>query len=152
MREGRLIFDNLKKCIAYVLSSNIPEIIPFLLLIAIKIPIALETVMILFIDLGKYIILIVTVGTDIAPAVALAYEDGESFIMQMKPRARDDHLVGFKLMINAYGTIGIFETISAFFAFFWLFNDWGISNITIIMLRVHSIDAFGIRIRFSIPL
>lgn len=71
IREGRLIFDNLKKCIAYVLSSNIPEIIPFLLFIAIKIPIALETVMILFIDLG----------TDIAPAIALAYEDGEAFIM-----------------------------------------------------------------------
>lgn len=71
IREGRLIFDNLKKCIAYVLSSNIPEIIPFLLFIAIKIPIALETVMILFIDLG----------TDIAPAIALAYEDGEEFIM-----------------------------------------------------------------------
>jgi len=53
VREGRLIFDNLKKCIAYVLSSNIPEIVPFLLFIAIKIPIALETVMILFIDLGN---------------------------------------------------------------------------------------------------
>jgi len=53
IREGRLIFDNLKKCIAYVLSSNIPEIVPFLLFIAIKIPLAIEIIMILFIDLGK---------------------------------------------------------------------------------------------------
>ncbi len=60
IREGRLIFDNLKKCIAYVLSSNIPEIIPFLLFIVIKIPLAIETIMILFIDLGKnYINLII---------------------------------------------------------------------------------------------
>jgi sodium/potassium-transporting ATPase subunit alpha len=33
VEEGRLIFDNLKKSIAYTLSSNIPEIAPFLLFI-----------------------------------------------------------------------------------------------------------------------
>ena len=57
-------FDNLKKFITYVLASNVPEIIPFLLFIAMKIPLGLETIMILFID----------VGTDLAPAVSLAYE------------------------------------------------------------------------------
>jgi sodium/potassium-transporting ATPase subunit alpha len=31
IEEGRLIFDNLKKSIAYTLSSNIPEITPFIL-------------------------------------------------------------------------------------------------------------------------
>jgi sodium/potassium-transporting ATPase subunit alpha len=30
VEEGRLIFDNLKKSIAYTLTSNIPEISPFL--------------------------------------------------------------------------------------------------------------------------
>ena len=111
IREGRQIFENLKKCIAYVLSSNIPEIVPFLLFIAIKIPLSIETVMILFIDLG----------TDILPAVSLAYEETESFIMQKPPRNKDDHLVGAKMMINAYGTIGIFQTIAAYFTFFWVF-------------------------------
>merc|ERR1711911_194534 len=33
VEEGRLIFDNLKKSIAYTLTSNIPEISPFLLLL-----------------------------------------------------------------------------------------------------------------------
>lgn len=33
VEEGRLIFDNLKKSIAYTLSSNIPEIAPFLFFI-----------------------------------------------------------------------------------------------------------------------
>merc|ERR1712227_638772 len=51
VEEGRLIFDNLKKSIAYTLASNIPEITPFLALICLKIPIPLETVMILCIDL-----------------------------------------------------------------------------------------------------
>jgi sodium/potassium-transporting ATPase subunit alpha len=32
--EGRLLFDNLQKCCVYVLTSNIPEILPFLVFIA----------------------------------------------------------------------------------------------------------------------
>merc|ERR1712048_5762 len=38
VEEGRLIFDNLKKSIAYTLSSNIPEIAPFLCFITARIP------------------------------------------------------------------------------------------------------------------
>jgi sodium/potassium-transporting ATPase subunit alpha len=30
VEQGRVIFDNLKKSITYTLSSNIPELIPFL--------------------------------------------------------------------------------------------------------------------------
>lgn len=60
--EGRLIFDNLKKSIAYTLSSNIPEILPFLLFIVTMIPLPLSTVLILAIDLG----------TDMVPAISMA--------------------------------------------------------------------------------
>lgn len=41
VEEGRLIFDNLKKSIAYTLTSNIPEISPFLLFILADIPLPL---------------------------------------------------------------------------------------------------------------
>jgi sodium/potassium-transporting ATPase subunit alpha len=58
------------------LSSNIPELIPFLAFIALDIPIAITTIMIIFID----------VGTDIYPAIALAYEASEDLIMSRKPR------------------------------------------------------------------
>lgn len=50
--SGRLIFDNLKKSIAYTLTSNIPEISPFLLFIIASVPLPLGTVTILCIDLG----------------------------------------------------------------------------------------------------
>ena len=49
---GRLIFDNLKKSIAYTLTSNIPEISPFLVFILADIPLPLGTITILCIDLG----------------------------------------------------------------------------------------------------
>lgn len=52
VEEGRLIFDNLKKSIAYTLTSNIPEISPFLAFILCDVPLPLGTVTILCIDLG----------------------------------------------------------------------------------------------------
>lgn len=84
VEEGRLIFDNLKKSIAYTLTSNIPEISPFLFFIMLSIPLPLGTVTILFIDLG----------TDLWPAISLAYEKAESDIMQRLPRdPKGDRLV-----------------------------------------------------------
>merc|ERR1719284_770435 len=52
VEEGRLIFDNLKKSIAYTLTSNIPELVPFLALMTVGIPLPLGTITILAIDLG----------------------------------------------------------------------------------------------------
>ena len=52
IEEGRLIFDNIKKSIDYTLTSNIPEIAPFLMFIIANIPLPLGTVTILCIDLG----------------------------------------------------------------------------------------------------
>ena len=76
VEEGRIIFDNLKKSIAYILSSNIPEIAPFLLFQTAAVPLPLSTVMILLVDLG----------TDLAPTISMAYEGRESDIMERKPR------------------------------------------------------------------
>ena len=74
--SGRLIFDNLKKSIAYTLTSNIPEISPFLVFILADVPLPLGTITILCIDLG----------TDLVPAISLAYEQAESDIMKRAPR------------------------------------------------------------------
>lgn len=61
VEEGRLIFDNLKKSIAYTLTSNIPEISPFLAFILCDIPLPLGTVTILCIDLGTDMVNIFTI-------------------------------------------------------------------------------------------
>lgn len=41
IEEGRRIFDNLKKSIAYTLASNVPEILPFLAFVLLNIPLPL---------------------------------------------------------------------------------------------------------------
>lgn len=85
--QGRRIFDNLKKSIAYTLASNIPELLPFLMYIVVGCPLFLGTIAILCIDLG----------TDIVPAVAFAYEEAETDIMQRMPRdPHRDRLVTIK--------------------------------------------------------
>ena len=100
VEEGRLIFDNLKKSIAYTLTSNIPEISPFLLFILADVPLPLGTVTILCIDLG----------TDMVPAISMAYEFAESDIMKRQPRNPfTDKLVNERLISMAYGQIGMIQ-------------------------------------------
>merc|ERR1719290_496744 len=109
VEEGRLIFDNLKKSIAYTLTSNIPEISPFLLFICIDIPLPLGTITILCIDLG----------TDMVPAISLAYERAEADIMKRQPRDPvRDKLVNERLISLAYGQIGMIQASAGFFVYF----------------------------------
>ncbi|KAK0397103.1 hypothetical protein QR680_001983 [Steinernema hermaphroditum] len=116
VEEGRLIFDNLKKSIAYTLTSNIPEISPFLTFILFGIPLPLGTVTILCIDLG----------TDLWPAISLAYEEAESDIMKRKPRdSKHDKLVNERLISVAYGQIGMMQAVAGFFAYAVIMADNG---------------------------
>jgi sodium/potassium-transporting ATPase subunit alpha len=63
--------------------------------------------------------LVICVGTDMAPAIALAYENGELDIMERMPRnAKRDHLVNTKLIAFSYMQIGCFETSGAMLTYF----------------------------------
>ena len=116
VEEGRLIFDNLKKSIAYTLSSNIPEIAPFLSFITVDIPLPLSTVLILCIDLG----------TDMVPAISMAWETAEADIMKRKPRDQNvDRLVTKKLICFAYLQIGIIQAMAGFYSYLVVLSDYG---------------------------
>jgi sodium/potassium-transporting ATPase subunit alpha len=116
IEEGRLIFVNLKKSIAYTLTSNIPEIVPFLCQIILQIPNALTTIMILCIDLG----------TDLLPAISFSYEVPESDIMRIPPRDRAvNKLVTWQLISWSYLQIGIIQAFAAYTAYFFVFDHYG---------------------------
>jgi len=116
VEEGRLIFDNLKKSIAYTLTSNIPEISPFLFFILCDVPLPLGTVTILCIDLG----------TDMVPAISMAYEKAESDIMKRPPRNPfTDKLVNERLISMAYGQIGMIQASAGFFVYFVIMAENG---------------------------
>lgn len=116
VEEGRLIFDNLKKSIAYTLTSKIPEMSPFLLFILLDIPLALGTVTILCIDLG----------TDMVPAISMAYEGAESDIMKCPPRNPfTDKLVNERLISMAYGQIGMIQAVAGFYTYLVILGENG---------------------------
>merc|ERR1712055_206184 len=124
--EGRLIFDNLKKSIAYTLTSNIPEISPFLLFILADVPLPLGTVTILCIDLG----------TDMVPAISMAYEFAESDIMKRQPRNPfTDKLVNERLISMAYGQIGMIQASAGFFVYFVIMCENGFWPSTLLGIR-----------------
>lgn len=92
VEEGRKIFDNLKKTIVYLLTSNVTEIFPFLAQLIFFLPL----------PLSNMLMLCICVGTDILPALSLAYEGAELDIMTRRPRTKDEHLVTLKLLTHAY--------------------------------------------------
>jgi len=127
VEEGRLIFDNLKKSIAYTLTSNIPEITPFLVFMCFSVPLPLGTVTILCIDLG----------TDLLPAISLAYEQAESDIMKRNPRNKfTDKLVNERLISMAYGQIGMIQALAGFVCYVIVLMQNGFLPGDLIGLRV----------------
>lgn len=115
VEEGRTIFDNIKKFIAYILTSNIPEILPFIAFVLIDAPLALTVVLILAIDLG----------TDLLPALGLGAEKPESDVMKNRPRPRGERLLTRNLLFMSYGVVGMIQAAAGFFSFFVILYDGG---------------------------
>jgi len=108
VEEGRTVFNNIKKFIAYILTSNVPEILPFIAFVMLGIPLPLTVVLILSIDLG----------TDLLPALGLGVETPEDDVMNMPPRKRDERLLSGKLLFMSYGIIGMLQAAAGFFSYF----------------------------------
>ncbi|OQR92998.1 sodium/potassium-transporting ATPase subunit alpha [Achlya hypogyna] len=118
VEEGRIIFDNLKKSIAYALAANIPELVPVLLNVIINIPLPLTALLMIAICLG----------TDMVPAISMAYEGAENDIMLRPPRnAAVDRLVTRKLITFSYLMMGIIEAFAGMFCYFTVMNSYGYS-------------------------
>jgi magnesium-transporting ATPase (P-type) len=110
VEEGRAIYENIRKFLTYILASNVPEIVPFLLTAQINIPLALGVAQILAIDLG----------TDLLPALALGTELPEHETMQTPPRARRRPLVDNGLLARAFWVGGL-ETVLCYAAFYLVY-------------------------------
>jgi sodium/potassium-transporting ATPase subunit alpha len=113
IREGRLLFDNIMNTIAYTLTHLWPEVMPTLLNIAFDLPLAMASLPVLGIDCG----------TELAPAIALAYEKAEDDVMLRKPRdSKKDRLVTLRLMSYSYAQCGVVEFLVAWLGFMLVFR------------------------------
>ena len=115
IEEGRAVFDNIRRFVTYILASNIPQIIPFILFSIYKIPLPLTVMQILAIDLG----------TDLVPALALGTEAPAPGVMQRAPRPKKERLLNWKVLARAYGFLGPIEAAAGFGAFYFMFYQNG---------------------------
>jgi len=115
IEEGRAVYDNIRRFVTYIFTSNIPEIVPFLLLVIFRIPLALTIMQILAIDLG----------TDMLPALALGTERPEPGIMNRPPRPRSERLLNRKVLARAYLFLGPIQAAACMSAFYYLYYTHG---------------------------
>jgi Ca2+-transporting ATPase len=88
IKEGRIIFDNIKKYVSFLFSCNMVEIITIFLSVIFLLPMPILPLHVLFLNLV----------IDIGPAMALAFEPAEDDIMKRQPRSRSDSLVNKKFL------------------------------------------------------
>jgi len=111
--EGRLIFDNIKKTIAYTMAHILPEVISAVLALLVALPAGLTAMQVLTIDLG----------TEMGPAISLAYEKAEANIMERKPRdPKKDRLVSPVLLLYSY-VIGCFISAGCVAAYTLIYRE-----------------------------
>ncbi len=118
IEEGRAIFENIRKFITYILASNVPEIMPFVLTALLHLPLALTVAQILAIDLG----------TDLLAASALGAERPEPDVMGRLPRARSRRLLDRGLVVRSLWLGGI-ETVLCYMAFGVVYFAGGYLNV-----------------------
>jgi len=118
IKEGRLLFNNLKKSIAYTVSHLVPEVVPVLLWGFVGTPQPMGSLLALCIDLL----------TELLPATSFAFEKPESLIMLVPPRnVKTDKLTSFKRLFYAYALGGMVLTGGCLFCFFRIFQFYGVS-------------------------
>jgi len=115
IEQGRSVYQNIRKFMTYILASNVAELVPFLAMVAFKIPPALIVIQILIVDLG----------TDILPALALGAERAEAGTMQLPPRAKSKSLLDRSLLLRAYCFLGLIEATLGMIGFFMVWHSYG---------------------------
>jgi magnesium-transporting ATPase (P-type) len=112
IEEGRAVYDNIRKFVTYIFSSNSAEMMPFVVFILFQVPLPLTIMQVLAVD----------VGTDIFPALGLGAERPEPGVMQRRPRKRTARLLDLPTLLRAFAWLGMIEAVLSLSAFF--FAEW----------------------------
>ncbi|KAK4927905.1 hypothetical protein LTR49_005327 [Elasticomyces elasticus] len=119
VRYGRVVYDNLKKTICYLLpAGSFSEFWPVITNVVFGLPQILSS----------FLMIIICCFTDCAAATAIAYEKPEADVLTRPPRnAKKDRLVDWKLVLYACGYIGVIETLTSFAMAYWYAQQQGLT-------------------------
>ena len=111
IESGRLVFDNLKKTVLYLLpAGTFSELWPVITSIVFGMPQALSS----------FLMIIICCLSDAVNSTTLAFEKPEADLLLRRPRnLKTDRLADWKLLMHAYFFIGIPECLTSFAMTFW---------------------------------
>ena len=118
VREGRAVYQNIRKFLVYILTSNMSTAVPSFAFLISK--------GIIYLPLTVMQILGVDLGTDLVPAIGLGVEQPDEEIMEQPPRDLKESLLNKDVFFKAflwYGMIAGFIALGAYF-FENMLNGW----------------------------
>ncbi|KAK6611113.1 Na+/H+/K+ antiporter P-type ATPase [Botrytis cinerea] len=119
VKYGRVVFDNLKKTIIYLLpAGTFCEFLPIITNVILGLPQILSS----------FLMIMICCLTDCAGATVLAYEQPEADVLLRKPRdVKKDKLVDWRLLFHAYIFLGVQEAIASFAVAYWYCQRRGVT-------------------------
>ncbi|MCK4517434.1 HAD-IC family P-type ATPase, partial [Candidatus Babeliales bacterium] len=145
VQQGRIIFDNIRKIIVYLMADSFSEIILIAGSMLLGLPLPILATQILWINLV----------TDGFPDIALTMEPGEPEIMHEKPRPKDEPVMNTEMKALIF-IIGIITDLGLF-GLYWglLQSEFDLPHIRTIIFTALAIDSllyvFSVR-SFRTPL
>jgi len=115
IEEGRSIFENIKKFITYIFAHLVPEAVPYIFYVILKIPVPITVMQILAIDLG----------TETLPALALGIERPEPDIMELPPRPKLKGIIDKIVLFRGYIFLGLLNAAAVLTAYYWVLYQGG---------------------------
>ncbi|KAI9892837.1 MAG: hypothetical protein M1814_000996 [Vezdaea aestivalis] len=118
LQYGRVVNDNLKKTIIYLLpAGSFSEFWPIFSSVVWGLPQILSS----------FLMIIICCFTDCAAAITIAYEKPEADVLLRRPRdPKKDRLVGWKLLLHAFGFYGVIECLCSFAMSYWYAQRKGV--------------------------
>lgn len=124
IKQGRIIFDNIRKSLTYLVSDSFSEMILILGSILLHTPLALLPTQILWINIVN----------DGLPNFSLAFENGDDGVMDRKPLKRSESIFNKEMKVIILG-VGIFRDLLLFWLFYYLFERLGLLGWSLEYLR-----------------
>jgi sodium/potassium-transporting ATPase subunit alpha len=115
---GRLVFDNLKKTVLYLLpAGSFSELWPVLFNVFFGLPQILSS----------FLMIVICALTDLVAASTLVFEKPEADLLTRPPRnPKKERLADSKLILQAYGFVGVIHCTTAMAMAFWSIERAGI--------------------------
>jgi Ca2+-transporting ATPase len=114
IRSGRVIYDNIRKFIRFLLACNLGELLVITVAMLLNLPIPLTPIMILWINLL----------TDGPPATALGVDPPDEDVMERKPRSPKEGIFhGMLLFVIASFIVQTIGTLSSFLISYIIWGD-----------------------------